>query len=169
MPVLAAPDVRSHKKKAMAFLETRLPAPFVALAIAAVMWLFWRDVQVMATTWEPRVTVAVAISQLSAALVLAALAAFWRVRTTINPRHPERAGTLVTYGIYRFSRNPMYLSLILLLLAYAVRFESFGALGGPLIFAAYVTRFHVLPEERALAAKFGAQYAEYCSRVRRWL
>lgn len=153
----------------MTFLETKLPAPFVALAIAAAMWLYWRDVQVLTTGWAPRITVAVALSQLSGALVLAAFAAFWRARTTINPRHPERASTLVTRGIYRFTRNPMYLSLILLLLGYAIRFEAMGALVGPVAFAAYVVRFHVVPEERALAAKFGPQYLEYCSRVRRWL
>lgn len=152
----------------MAFLETKLPAPFVALAIAAGMWLYWRDTQVMASSWDLRIAVSVAISQFSAALVLAAFVAFRRAHTTINPMHPERAAALVTHGIYRFTRNPMYLSLVLLLLAYAIRFDAVGALGGPVVFAAYVTRFQVLPEERALEAKFGMQYEDYCRRVRRW-
>lgn len=153
----------------MAFLETKLPAPLVAIAIAAGMWLYWRDAQPIASPSDLRVAVAVAISQASAVLVLAALAAFWQARTTINPMHPDRAATLVTHGIYRYTRNPMYLSLGLLLLAYAIRLDSVAALGGPMVFAAYVTRFQVMPEERALEAKFGAQYADYCRRVRRWL
>ncbi|ANQ86865.1 conserved hypothetical membrane protein [Azoarcus olearius] len=153
----------------MAYLETKLPAPLLALAIAAGMWLVWRDAPVFGPDAELRVAVSVAIAQVSAALVLAAGFAFWRARTTIDPRRPERAATLVTYGIYRFSRNPMYLSLLLLLLAYAIRLGAPVALAGPVVFAAYVTRFQVLPEERALEAKFGLQYADYCRRVRRWL
>lgn len=153
----------------MAFLETKFPAPFLALAIAAAMRLQWHELDIPDPAWEPRVIVAVALSLASAALVLAAVTAFGRARTTINPLYPERAAVLVTHGVYRFTRNPMYLSLLLLLLAYAIRLGPVAALAGPTVYAIYVTRFQVLPEERVLHAKFGEQYADYCRRVRRWL
>lgn len=153
----------------MTFLEARLPAPILAALIAATMWLIWRDVQLAPVWSEPRVAVAVLMSQISAALVVAAGISFWRARTTIDPMHPERAAMLVTTGIYRYTRNPMYLSLLLLLLAYALRIDALAAFSGPAFFAGYVTRFQIVPEERALRAKFSADYAHYCLHVRRWL
>ena len=104
-----------------------------------------------------------------ALIEVAALVTLWRSRTTINPVHPERARRLVTGGIYRVSRNPMYLSLLLLLAAYALRLDAWAAWLGPLGFWAYVTRFQILPEERVLADKFGPDYRRYRERTRRWL
>ena len=101
-------------------------------------------------------------------LALPALALFVRARTTMHPRAPERSSRLVTGGVYRFSRNPMYLALALFLLAWALWLGNGAALVWPALFAAYLTRFQIVPEERALAAKFGQEYAQYCRRVRRW-
>ena len=86
----------------------------------------------------------------------------------MHPRAPERSSRLVTGGVYRFSRNPMYLALALFLLAWALWLGNGAALVWPALFAAYLTRFQIVPEERALAAKFGQEYAQYCRRVRRW-
>ena len=101
-------------------------------------------------------------------LALPALMLFSRARTTAHPHHPERSSRLVTGGVYRFSRNPMYLALALLLLAWVLWLGNGVALVWPALFAAYLTRFQIVPEERALAAKFGQEYAQYCRRVRRW-
>lgn len=116
-----------------------------------------------------RMEIGVALSQLSAVIVLMAVVCFWRARTTINPIDPSRASSLVTNGIFRMSRNPMYLSLLLLLLAYAIRLDSLAVWLGPLIFVTYVTCFQILPEERVLAEKFGEAYLTYKHRTRRWI
>ena len=94
---------------------------------------------------------------------------FMRARTTINPLRPQNTSALVTSGIYRFTRNPMYLGLALVLLGWSAFLCAAIALLGPVAFAAYVTRFQIVPEERVLLAKFGATYSEYLSRVRRWI
>lgn len=98
-----------------------------------------------------------------------ALWAFWRSRTSVNPLRPERATALVTGGVYRFTRNPMYLGMLAHLLAWAAYLASPWALPGPVAFVAYITRFQIVPEERALAARFGDEYRRYTARVRRWL
>jgi len=72
-------------------------------------------------------------------------------------------------GIYRFTRNPMYVGLALVLLGWAALLSSPWALLGPLVFVLYINRFQIAPEERVLSAKFGAAYTEYIARVRRWL
>ncbi len=153
----------------MKSLDTKLPAPVLAVAIAGGMWLHGHDAQAADFAPVLRSGLAALIAQLSAVLAVAAFLAFRKAGTTIDPMHPERAATLVTHGIYRYSRNPMYLSLLLLLVAYAVAQGALLALAGPALFLAYVTRFQIVPEERALAAKFGAQFDAYRARVRRWL
>jgi len=82
---------------------------------------------------------------------------------------PEKASSLVTTGIYRFTRNPMYLGLLFVLFAWAVFLASVWALLGPVAFVFYIDRFQIAPEEAILAGMFGAAYTEYKARVRRWL
>jgi hypothetical protein len=92
-----------------------------------------------------------------------------RAKTTINPFKPQNSTALVTSGVYRFTRNPMYLGLTLIVLGWATFLCSVWALAGPVLFVLYISRFQIEPEERILSAKFGAAYSDYVSRVRRWL
>jgi protein-S-isoprenylcysteine O-methyltransferase Ste14 len=98
-----------------------------------------------------------------------AFAAFSRAKTTINPVNIEDASSLVTTGIYGVSRNPMYVGLASLLVALALALSNAWLLVGPLGFILFTTVFQILPEERAMRAKFGDAYTAYCRRVRRWL
>jgi len=153
----------------MRFLETRIPAPFVAMALAVAMWLLPRAEALPDLIDIVRLATIDLSMNLSALVAIAAFAGFWQARTTINPLQPDRASVLVTHGIYRFTRNPMYLSLLLLLVAYASQLGTWAALAGPVAYVAYITRFQILPEERVLLSKFGAEYDAYRRRVRRWL
>ena len=102
-------------------------------------------------------------------LAAVGVAQFRQSRTTLNPMSPDRASAVVTSGIYRVSRNPMYLGMALVLLGVA----AWGsALAGYLVvvgFCWYLTRFQIFPEERALRAAFGEEFAQYMGRVRRWV
>ncbi len=87
----------------------------------------------------------------------------------MNPTKPSATSSLVTGGVFRLTRNPMYLSLLLYLLAWAAYLSNWlAALLVPL-FVVYITELQIKPEERALSALFGAEYASYKARVRRWL
>lgn len=116
-----------------------------------------------------RVTFTLLALILGGLLVLAGGISFRRARTTVNPLQPEAATALVTSGIYRFTRNPMYLGFALFLVAWAMWFAFPWSLFGVAIFIAYMTRYQVLPEEQALAALFGSEFDRYRHRVRRWL
>ena len=122
---------------------------FVALALALLMTLL--------------------LVALGGAADLAGLLAFRRHRTTVNPLAPQNSSTVVQDGIYRYSRNPMYLGMALLLTAWAVWLAQPACLLVLPLFVAYITRFQILPEERILLARFGAPYQDYLRRVRRWL
>jgi protein-S-isoprenylcysteine O-methyltransferase Ste14 len=103
------------------------------------------------------------------ALGAAGVLAFRRARTTIDPIRPEAASSLVSSGIYRMTRNPMYVSLSFLLFAWAVFLSSAWALLGLAAFVLYIGRFQIAPEERALSELFGSKYTAYQAQVRRWL
>jgi protein-S-isoprenylcysteine O-methyltransferase Ste14 len=100
---------------------------------------------------------------------LLGLLAFRAFRTTVNPLKPERASAMVTSGVYRVSRNPMYVGMVLLLLAWAVNLSALLPFAGPPIFVLYITRFQIQSEERVLKGIFGEEYSAYAARVRRWL
>ncbi|MBS0326632.1 MAG: isoprenylcysteine carboxylmethyltransferase family protein [Proteobacteria bacterium] len=153
----------------MARLELRIPPPAVALVVAAAMWLVARAGPALDAPFTTRVAVFIALALVGVALALAGKLEFRRARTTANPFRPENASTLVATGVYRFTRNPMYLGLALAGLGWAAFLCSAWALAGPVIFVVYISRFQIAPEERVLAAKFGTAYAEYASRVRRWI
>jgi protein-S-isoprenylcysteine O-methyltransferase Ste14 len=150
-------------------LETKIPAPVVAIAAGGGMKLYAHAAEVPIDVSPVLAEVGIHVAQLSALIALLAFASFWLARTTINPFDPSRASVLVTGGIYRITRNPMYLSLLLLLVAYALRLESWGQWLGPALFAAYITRFQIIPEERILTMKFGAAFLAYMRRTRRWI
>ncbi|MEK7819801.1 MAG: isoprenylcysteine carboxylmethyltransferase family protein [Pseudomonadota bacterium] len=95
---------------------------------------------------------------------------FRRVGTTMNPTKPDQASVLITAGIYGISRNPMYLGFLALLIGWSLYLANAVALIlVPIGFVAYMNRFQIAAEERALKALFGDEYVSYARRVRRWL
>jgi protein-S-isoprenylcysteine O-methyltransferase Ste14 len=153
----------------MRLLERKVPPPLLAVAIALLMWA--TAGYSPALTVEPLLRkIAVAALTLSgAAIDLLAMVAFLKQRTAITPFQPAKASTLVTSGVYRFTRNPMYVGLLLLLSAWALWLSAWGPLAGPVFFFLYVNRFQIEPEEKILAEVFGAAYFQYLRDVRRWL
>lgn len=150
-------------------LEVKIPAPVVAAVLGGSMKLFAVATHVTIDGSPILAELGIGLAQLSALIALVAFATMARARTTINPFDPSRTSRLVTAGIFRLSRNPLYLSLLLLLVAYAIRLGSWIEWLGPVLFLAYVTRFQIIPEERSLGEKFGDVYAAYKHRTRRWI
>lgn len=150
-------------------LELKIPPPVVALLLAGAMWLLSTAMPRVDTPAALRIGTALAIAAAGGAFSLAGMLAFRRAKTTVNPLHPDKASALVTAGVYRFTRNPMYVGLLLVLLAWAVGLSSLEALAGPVAFVLYINRFQIGPEERVLRTKFGREFEAYKSSVRRWL
>ncbi|HEY3588061.1 MAG TPA: isoprenylcysteine carboxylmethyltransferase family protein [Myxococcaceae bacterium] len=150
-------------------LETRVPPPVVALVVALAMWAANQLVPGTSTPGVVRTVVSGVLFALAILVAWSGIRTFARLRTSIDPHHPEKATTLVTGGIFRLSRNPMYLSMVLALLGWAARLGRVWLVLGPVAFVLFVTRFQIRPEERALAEKFGAEYENYRRRTRRWL
>lgn len=153
----------------LGFLELKIPPPLVALLLALAMGAFAGLGPALPWPEGTRRGVALALAALGAGFDFAGLIAFLRHRTTINPLTPRKTSALVTTGVYRITRNPMYVGLLLFLTAWAVWLGAAWPLLAPLGFVAYITRFQIRPEERALTALFGDDFTTYTTRVRRWL
>lgn len=147
----------------------RLPPLVVGPVVALLMWLVARATPAWRIAFPGSEIVAWALLASATAVGVAGLAAFRRARTTVNPLQPERASTLVAAGIYRYTRNPMYLALGMALLAWGLLLEHAVAPCGVAVFVAWMNRYQIAAEERALAARFGADFERYRREVRRWL
>lgn len=94
---------------------------------------------------------------------------FRRARTTVRPDRPEISTSLITTEIYGITRNPIYLGMTLILLGWATFLLNLASFGIVLFFVAYIWRFQIVPEERALTLLFKNKYKSYKSKVPRWL
>ena len=150
-------------------LELRIPPVTVALAFAAAMWIASSLAPSVTLVIPWRFAVAIALAGVGIAFSLAGVFAFRKAGTTVNPTNPEATSTVVTSRIYGVSRNPMYVGFLLVLAGWAVLLGHVLAFLLLPAFVAYMNRFQIAPEERALAARFGGEYASYLRSVRRWL
>ena len=153
----------------MKSFEYKPPPPVIAALLALAMWGVARIFPLCDLSSFLREAVATPITLLGAGFSLAGIVSFRRARTTVNPMKPETASFLVCTGIYCVTRNPMYVGLLFVLLAWAVYLSSAWALLGPLAFFIYIDRFQIPAEERALLTLFGDEYMDYKTKVRRWL
>ena len=149
----------------MSALETRVPPPLVAMILGALAWTIGGPV----FEFSGRTGSAILAGVFGLAIEIGAALAFVARKTTLLPWAPERTGTLVTSGLFRVSRNPMYLGQALLLGAWSLYTGTWTALLAVPAYVLYMNRFQIGPEERILAAKFGADYDAYRARVRRWV
>ncbi|MGY0194721.1 methyltransferase family protein [Leptothrix sp. BB-4] len=153
----------------MSRLDHKIPPPVVGALIALAMWALAKLGPAFGLPPGLRIVVVALLVLAGLAFDLLGLLAFLAARTTINPLRPEQASTLVTGGVYRITRNPMYVGMACPLTAWAVHLAALPAWLGPVAFVLYITRFQIEPEERILADRFGDDYRAWCARVRRWL
>ncbi|WP_461482259.1 methyltransferase family protein [Porticoccus sp.] len=156
-------------EKKLAELKLKIPPLLLFALVALLMWLLdrWLDAGTTFSALWGLLVMLVLVAGL-ALLVLASLTLLLG-KTTLDPRRPERAMRLITAGIFAYSRHPIYLGLLLLLLGWNLYLDSLYASPGLPLYVGLVTWLQIIPEERVLAERFGDAYRQYCGRVRRWL
>ena len=141
-----------------------IPPPLIFVFCALLMKMLPPVWQFPSPLW-----LVIVLGGMGCAIGAASVLQFLLAKTTLNPFQLETASQLVTGGIYRLSRNPMYLSLVFILLAWMVYLGSLSALFGVGLFIWYITKFQIKPEEEGLKHLFGDAFTAYCQRTRRWL
>lgn len=150
-------------------LQTRIPPPVYAGLTALAMWgldSYLPIFQLLAAPWH-RFGVCLIVLALLADLW--SLWLFFRARTTPNPLKPQHTSQLVTTGLYRYTRNPMYVGMLLMLIGWAIYLGSLSPWLIVPFFVWVINTQQIVPEEAFLAQKFGARYQAYQQSVPRWL
>lgn len=149
-------------------MKIKIPPPIVAWIFAGFMYLLDRFLPVGEFDFFGKDYLMYALLLLGGLILLVSMIQFFRSKTTLNPFSPLKASHLVRTGLYKFSRNPMYLALLILLLAWGLWLgNAFNTLLAA-AFVSYMNRFQIRPEEEALTQLFGKEYQLYRKNVRRW-
>lgn len=150
-------------------LELLIPPPLIMLAIGLIMCALPAMFPALTLAWLHSVAAGAALGVLGLIVSLAGIMSFKRANTTTDPRHPTETSSLVRSGIYRYSRNPMYLGVLLILIGWGVYLGNALSLLAALAFIPIITRYQIMPEERLLQEKFPTEFPAYMRSVRRWL
>ncbi len=133
------------------------------------MWLGARAAPAAGFPLPARQAIALGLAATGVGTAVAGVVSFRLAKTTVNPLKPDTASSLVASGIYRVTRNPMYLGALIVLFAWAAFLANALALILVPTFVLYLNRFQIIPEEKALTTRFGPEFAAYCTKVRRWI
>lgn len=149
-------------------MKLKVPPVVVFLVFGVLMYGLARFLPVGYFDFFGRSYLMYALFAMAAVVGFISVAQFFRSKTTVDPMNPAKVSKLVTGGLYQYSRNPMYLALLLLLLVLGLylgnAFNVLVAAG----FVMYMNKFQIIPEENVLLDMFGKDYAQYCTLVRRW-
>jgi protein-S-isoprenylcysteine O-methyltransferase Ste14 len=155
--------------RVLSVLELKLSPVMTAVLLAMLMWYLDRVTAGFSMRPGLRIGLSAVLIAAGLAVGLAGVWSFRKARTTVNPYRLHASSELVMSGIYRRTRNPMYVGLLLALLGWGLYLANLFALLLALVFVPYMNRFQILPEERALQQAYGEGFADYCRQVRRWL
>lgn len=153
----------------MRWLELKIPPVPLTVIFAAAMFGVSSATPAATFIVPGRIGIAIALALLASGLAIAGVVAFRVNKTTVNPLRPAASSSVVSTGVYRISRNPMYLGFLLGLAAWAIYLCNLVAALFLPAFVAYLHHFQIKPEESALLAKFEPAFAQYMATVRRWV
>lgn len=150
-------------------LELLIPPPLCTLICGVLIWSLSKWAVFTEVQFPSLRLMAWVLGIIGIGFSAAGVISFKKHATTLNPRRPETSAHLVTSGVFKISRNPMYFGLLLLLTGWSLFLNSILGLIGVAVFVSYMTRFQIIPEERKLTSKFGKKYQSYKRMTRRWI
>lgn len=150
-------------------LALKLPPLALVVIVAVLMWIVSAVTPKFDFYLPAKYFWAVSLALIGAAICLAGVVSFRRAQTTVNPMKPDSTSSLIVSGIYRYTRNPMYVGFALVLVGWAAFLSNLAALAFVPVFTVYIDRFQIRPEEDVLASLFPHEYPTYRVKVRRWV
>ena len=148
-------------------IKTKFPPPLVALAFGFLINYTKNIFPKIEIRWGDVFGSIIIIFGII--IILSATVLFKKYKTTITPLKPSKATKLIISGVYKFSRNPMYLGLLLVLLGISIILNLTGGFFLIPLFIIYLNRFQIIPEENAMVDLFKDEFLEYKKNVRRWI
>jgi protein-S-isoprenylcysteine O-methyltransferase Ste14 len=148
-------------------LNTKIPPPIVTATFGLIIYFSKSFSPVY--SFDNSNLISVIFLLFGLGIFSAAVQSFKKHKTTINPLSPDKASSLVNSGIFSYSRNPMYLGMLLILLSVSFKFNISVGLFISFLFKIYITRFQIIPEEEAMVKLFGEEFIVYKNQTRRWI
>lgn len=153
----------------MSILELKIPPLLVAVIFAFLMWLTALWTNELGLLKYYKWAFFVTFFCMGLFFSVSGVVSFKKANTTVNPTTPGASSSLVTTGIYRYSRNPMYVGFLFMLIAWGFLLSNVYAISLTFGFLLYLNQFQIKPEEKMLNDIFGPEFYDYEKRVRRWL
>ncbi|MEM8935018.1 MAG: isoprenylcysteine carboxylmethyltransferase family protein [Pseudomonadota bacterium] len=150
-------------------MKLKIPPPIFALICLALMVGVRQFTDIGAFEFPGQTGVAIVLIALGLIVSFLAMKEFRRAQTTVNPMAPDQASSLVQGGVFKISRNPMYLGLAFILVGATIWMGAALNVVVLVFFVIYITVFQIKPEEDVMAEKFGSEYQDYRTKVRRWI
>jgi protein-S-isoprenylcysteine O-methyltransferase Ste14 len=148
-------------------METKIPPPLVTLAFG--LSIYFSRGLFPAVEIAYSLYLGIFLLLLGFLILISAVRLFRIDQTTVNPLSPKQATKLVTEGIFKFSRNPMYLGMACVLASLGMFFNIIGGIVFISLFCAYITKFQIVPEEKAMLDLFSEDFNQYKQTTRRWI
>ena len=148
-------------------MNNKIPPPIVTFICGATIYFSKSFFNQFFSYSNNRISLLLLI--LGLVVFISAVKSFKRQKTTVNPLEPRQASSLVTSGIFKFSRNPMYLGMLIFLLSITFKFNLIGGMIVSLFFYIFITKFQIIPEEIAMNELFGNEFIDYSKKTRRWI
>ena len=148
-------------------MHTKIPPPLVTLVFG--LGIYFSRFLSPIIEFENSLILSLISLIIGLFILISAAREFRSSKTTINPLKPEQATSLVTAGIFRFSRNPMYLGMVFILSSLAISFNIIGGVIFIALFCVYITVYQIIPEEIAMKKIFSQEFESYMKSTRRWM
>jgi len=153
----------------MANLELKIPPVALSVIVALFMWIVFMQIPQGSIYLPYKLLLVTIFLSIGILIALAGVISFHKAKTTVNPTRPNASSSIVDSGVYRISRNPMYVGFLFILIGWAIALSNILVFAFLPLYVLYMNRFQIIPEEKILSSKFGDEYLTYKKSVRRWL
>ncbi|MDZ7806055.1 MAG: isoprenylcysteine carboxylmethyltransferase family protein [Gracilimonas sp.] len=150
-------------------LKLKIPPVVVFLICVGLIWAIHQIIPNQILLFEGGVIIGIGLMITGGLIGVLAVIEFARRSTTVNPHKPENTKEFVRSGVYTFSRNPMYLALLIVLISPVFYWANPFIIVVLPVFVWYLNEFQIKPEEEIMGQKFGDAFEEYKEKVRRWI
>ena len=146
---------------------SKIPPPLVVLILVISTFFSSKKIDLIQIPFQSLISIF--ILSIGILILLNPVLKFKKSKTTINPIKFKKVNKLVTSGIYKYSRNPMYLGLLMIVISSSIFYLNIYSILTPLFFYLWINRFQIKREEVFLEEKFGQEYLSYKTKTRRWI
>ena len=146
---------------------SKIPPPLVVLILVISTFFSSKKIDLIQIPFQSLISIF--ILSMGILILLNPVLKFKKSKTTINPIKFKKVNKLVTSGIYKYSRNPMYLGLLMIVISSSIFYLNIYSISTPLFFYLWINRFQIKREEVFLTEKFGEDYLSYKKKTRRWI